>query len=143
MFAALIPLISAVVGLGASAYGAYSDYQAGQANEKRIKAETAEEARRMEMEQSREVGLAKAKAAASGTGMGGSQGMFISELESAREAELDWLKRSGTSRARAAAKEGVSSAITGLGAGIASATGTLASSDAAMSQVEDWTGWGG
>ena len=68
-------------------------------NAKRIEAETAESARRLKGQQDSNLSEAKARAAASGVNMRGSQGGFISNLASSYQQERDWLKKSGASKA--------------------------------------------
>lgn len=59
-----------------------------------IKAENAEEARRLKLSQDRTVSLAKARAGASGVGKGGTVERYIDELKKNFELERNWIKQS-------------------------------------------------
>lgn len=102
--------ISSILGTG---YSIYSNIQAAneaediaEANADRIAAETEEQARRLEKEKARELAMGRARAYASGfTGEGSSQ-LVLEDLERTRTEEIEWLKRSGASRANIALMEG-------------------------------------
>lgn len=103
-----------------------------------LEAETAEEARRLELQQFDIEATTRARIAASGT-VGGSLEYSALLLETENTRELDWLKSAGKRRARImtaegklTARRGVAAAnltsanakITGAGAGITRAKGT-------------------
>ena len=107
----------ALAGLAISAGSAYMSYSEGQkgkksakamaaANAKRAQEETAEASRRLKETQAENLAEARARAAASGVGAGGSQGKFLSGLEQEQMAELGWLERSGQSRSDLLIQEG-------------------------------------
>lgn len=109
-------LIIAGIGVAVSAASAgYSIYQSKQAaeeaediadaNAKREKMEAEEMAQRAEKDAAREESLARARAFASGVG-GESQEMYLDDLYASNRREIDWIRRSGSSRADLIKKEG-------------------------------------
>lgn len=102
-----IMAVSAIIGAGTAVYSAYSQAQAaedakriGEQNAALARAETEEEARRLEKQQERSTGLARARAFASGVDPNSASiNLFLEDMEQTQEEELDWLKRSGYSRA--------------------------------------------
>jgi len=75
-----------------------------------IEAETAENARRLSMQQAEREGMAMAKAAASGVKTSGSTGDYLSDMSTEHKRELDWLKKSGASQAGIAKQSGYTQA---------------------------------
>ena len=107
-----IPAIVAIVGLAASAYSAYQQADAAdeakeiaEMNADRERAESAEEARRAQKQADRTNSLARARAAASGIA-GESSDMYLAALEDEQQREVDWIRTSGSSRAKIIEKEG-------------------------------------
>ena len=107
----------AIAGLLGSVFSTYSSYKEGkegeksakamaEANAKRAQEETDESARRLQSQQKENLSEARARAAASGVGSGGSQGKYLSGLEEEMGAELDWLTRSGKSQSDLLRQEG-------------------------------------
>lgn len=96
--------------------------RAARANARALEAETAEEARRLKKEQASQESKSRALAAASGGG-GQSQTSFMESQKKEHANELDWLKRSGSSRASSARAGGSLAAKQGY----AGAVGTVAS----------------
>lgn len=102
------------VQLAIIAYGAYKGYQAGKerealAHEQSLladrnmvlaKKELNEEVRRQSAEDKRLLGIARARAAASGAELSGTPLSYLNYMESEQGRELDWLKTSGASRIR-------------------------------------------
>ncbi len=68
-------------------------------------ANTAEAVRRMEEEQRRTQGLARARAGMSGAG-GLSQEMYLTAMEESAALEVDWLRQVGVSRAESIQQQG-------------------------------------
>ena len=107
-------VISAIAGIGASLYSASQQFEAGdeaeriaERNAAMKRAETEEEARRLEDEQEFEEGLAKARAFASGIDpTSGSVAGFLREIEDRNRSELMWLKRTGESEAISLKEQG-------------------------------------
>ena len=112
--AAAVTIISAIVGAGTAVYSAKQQHDAAgdaedlaKQNAKAAEAQTAEEARRLETTQQRDQSLARARAAASGVNPGsGTTSLFLEEMESTQESELEWLKRSGYYTSKALKDEG-------------------------------------
>jgi len=103
----------AYIGLVLTALSAVQQYRAGQKaeaageeNARRIRAETEEKARRTKKGQEAKMGTARARAAASGTADGGSQDIYMSEMEKEFGIELDWLRASGAGQAESAKRGG-------------------------------------
>ncbi len=103
----------AYIAIALTALSAIGSYRAGQKaeaaaeeNARRIKSETEEQARRQKQVGEAKTAEARARARASGTRGGGSQDLYIGEMESEFGRELDWLRASGASRASAARRQG-------------------------------------
>ncbi len=99
--------------VASAVYGAYSANEAGKdaaaggkRNERLSRLETAEKARRLEMQQERELGTARVGYAASGFSPGGTSELYLDELAAEQERELQWLKTTGASIAGAESKRG-------------------------------------
>lgn len=95
------------------------------ANAKLEERQTAEEARRLKSEQAKVEATTKARAAAGGVEVGGSQSMFLQDMKAEHSKELAWLKTSGASRA-AATRQGGSNARSQAFAGAASSAANTA-----------------
>ncbi len=65
-----------------------------------VRAESAEEERRLRKEIQKTEGMTKAMSAASGVQMTGSRDLAVSDMERENIAQLNWLKKSGESRAK-------------------------------------------
>lgn len=103
----------AYVAMALTALSAIKQYRSGQKaqsaaeeNARRIKSETEEQARRAKKGQEAKMGEARARARASGTAGGGSQELYMGEMESEFGRELDWLRASGAGRAESARRGG-------------------------------------
>lgn len=103
----------AYVAIALTALSAIQSYRAGQKaeaaaeeNARRIRLETEEQARRQKKAQEAKMGEARARARASGIQAGGSQDIYMEEMETEFGRELDWLRASGASRAGAAQRQG-------------------------------------
>lgn len=83
-------------------------------NAARIEAETAEEVRRKKLENESRQSLTKARQAASGGLPTGSNAIFMETMEREDDLAVDWLKKSGSSRAGIAREEGEYSYMTGM-----------------------------
>lgn len=70
-----------------------------QANARLQERQTAEEARRLSKEQSKVESTAKARAAAGGIEVSGSQSLFLQDMKKEHSRELTWLQSSGRSKA--------------------------------------------
>lgn len=138
-------LIIAGVGLAISAVSAgYSIYQSEQAaqeaediadaNARREAMEAEEMAQRAEKDAAREESLARARAFASGVG-GESQEIYLDDLHASNKREIDWIRRSGASRADLTRKEGRVSASQHRRKGTAAAIGGFGSM---VGQAADW-----
>ena len=114
---------TALLTAGTAAYTGYQQSQAGKANEKLMRAETDEEARRLEKQQEENLSEGKARAAASGVAgkPGGSQTQFLENVQKEQGIQLAWLKKAGASRAGMAGKAGTAAGVSTFGSGIASA----------------------
>lgn len=122
--AAAIPVIAAfgsVVSAGKQMEAASKAERAAEANARAIEAETAEEARRLRLQQQETEASSRALAAASGSA-GVSQDMYQDFLGNEHAKELAWLKKSGASRAGVTRMQGQSAATSAR----ANAFGTLA-----------------
>lgn len=127
--AAALPLIAAfgtAASVGMQLEARSDAKRAAEANARAIEAETAEEARRLKMEQERTEATSRAAAAASGS-TGVSQEAYQDYLGNEHARELAWLKKSGSSQAGIARQQGRAAASSAA----ASAFGTL--SQGAMS----------
>ena len=101
------------VTLAATAYSAYSQYEAGQEAE-RLAEENAqrelemaeEEAFRRQEEMDRQASEVRARTAAAGFEMRGTPEHYLAGLEDIAESEIAWIRKSGESRAKAAIYEG-------------------------------------
>lgn len=80
-----------------------------EANAKLQEQQTAEEARRLAKEQQKVEATTKARAAAGGAKIEGSQAMFLADMKAEHGKELAWLQKSGQSKA-AATRQGGSNA---------------------------------
>lgn len=69
------------------------------------KAETAESIRRAEEANLKNLGMAKTQAGASGFGVGSSMDAYVKRLKATQEADVEWMKTSGASRAEISARE--------------------------------------
>lgn len=96
-------------------------------NAARIEAETAEEVRREKRDAQQRRDLALVKAAASGGTLTGSTGLYLDEMKDNDVQFLDWLQKSGSSKADIARREGNYNFLTG----IAAASGTRAQASSA------------
>lgn len=70
------------------------------------RAETAEKLRKEKQQQEYELGLAKARAGASGVAGTGTVAGYLAELKRRGGADLDWIKKSGEAAAQAALESG-------------------------------------
>ena len=87
----------------------------GNFNAANVRAETEEMARRQQLQNERLEATATARAAATGFKSGqGSLATYIQDLQQENTAELDWLIKSGMSRASLEEKKGEYSYLTGL-----------------------------
>lgn len=132
----------AAIAIALTALSAIQSYRAGQKaeaaaeeNARRIRAETEEQARRTKMQQQQKSATARARARASGIREGGSQDIYIGEMESEFGRELDWLRASGISRAASARAQGGIARTQATGQAI----GGLAS---AFGMGANWYNWG-
>ena len=114
-------LILSAVGTG---YGIYSSEQAAKEaegiaedNARREAMEAEEMAQRAEKEAAREESLSRARAAASGVG-GESTDLYQEDLAKTNQREIDWIRRSGASRADITRREGQQTASSYRSAGI-------------------------
>ena len=127
-----VPEVIAGVGLLISAasagYSIYSSEKAAKeaediadANAAREAAEAEEMAQRAEKEAAREESLARAKAFASGVG-GESTDLYLKDLTTTNRREIDWIRKSGASKADITRSEGSAQASAlrreGVAAGI-------------------------
>lgn len=100
--------------LGAGLYGAYRQYQAGEAakdaadeNARRVEQETAEQRRRERRRQRKAQSTLRSRAAASGIKLSsGSTQTFLNDYVEEDERQLSWLTRSGSSQASILRKQG-------------------------------------
>ena len=120
----LIALGGLVLSAAGTAYGVYSsEKQAAEAediaedNARRQSAEAEEMAQRAENEAAREESLSRARAAASGA-TGESMDLYQEDLAKTNQREIDWIRRSGASRADAIKQEGYAQASGYRSAGI-------------------------
>ena len=129
--AAALPLLTAALTAGAAAYTGYQQYKAGKKNEALERAQTAEEARRLERQQEANLSEGRARAAASGTRNlpGGSQMQFLEDVEKEQGEQLSWLKQVGSTRAGMLGQAGTAAGIGTAAGGLASAGAGLASSN--------------
>lgn len=119
----------AAIGVGLQALSAFGQRSAGRAarqaareNAKMERMETAEQARRLRLEQREREGMGEVAMAASGTAGGGSQQTVLDRMKFEHNKERQWLIRSGRQRARVAERGGQLAARQAN----ASAIGTLA-----------------
>lgn len=101
------------VGMAASGYNAYSQYQSGKQaedianmNASNMRRETEEEARRLERQQKMNQASMRARAAASGIKLDGSSALYIDEQKKEDKRQLDWMKEAGENRALLTQVEG-------------------------------------
>lgn len=107
--ASALPFVAA----GSAVFNAVSGIRAsrdarrqGEANAKMEEAKTAEEARRLQREQSDVEAMSRAAVAASGTTGQGSQALVLKDMKEEHARELKWLKTVGASNANLARREG-------------------------------------
>lgn len=108
----LVPIIMMFLSAAATAYSTYEQYQAGKEaeeianrNAQRTREETAEMVRRAEKRSKRMEGLSKARAFASGL-TGESHELYLSDMERSNAEEVEWIIRSGASKAEIEARAG-------------------------------------
>ena len=118
---AVVGAFGSLVSAGKQMEAASDAKRAARANAAAIEAETAEEARRLKLEQDRTEASSRAAAAASGSG-GVSQDLYQDFLGDEHAKELAWLKKSGASQANITRIQGNAAASTAR----ANAFGTLA-----------------
>ncbi len=105
------------VAAGAAAVGAVSSIiggnkakkkakEAGKANEALIRAETAEQIRRTQMQFDQQLGLTRAMIGASGVTMTGTPVRYLEFMRNEQRKQLEWTKKAGDMRATAARKQG-------------------------------------
>ena len=123
---------TAVIAAGSAAYSYKQGKDAAKSakgvaaeNAARALAESKEAARRLKGQQEANLSEARARAAASGVGSGGSQGQYIEGMEAGFKAELAWLKKSGTSAAAIERRKGDLAAGAASSAATGSAFATL------------------
>jgi hypothetical protein len=97
-------VIATVVSAGMQYKAGQDQKKVGKQNADRMRAESAEEARRMADAQESQLSDAKARASATGLATTGSQLGFLETLETKQKSELDWAKNSGASAASIAQK---------------------------------------
>lgn len=95
------------------------------ANARLQEKQNAEEARRLGREQDKAESAAKARAAAGGIEVSGSQSLFLSDMKIEHDKELAWLKESGRTKADMT-RQGGSNARSSAFAGAASTVGNAA-----------------
>lgn len=110
ILAAAAPYLAA----GATAYSAYSSYQAGKDAEKAQDKETAENMRRAAAEDRASMAETRARIAASGVQTTGSSALYLKEKGKEDSRQLNWMKKAGDYRGDALRAEGTSSAISSL-----------------------------
>ncbi len=95
-----------VLRLATGLYTAKQQYDAGKQaeeiqdrNAQRVREETAEQARRLDLDQRRARAQLVARAEASGLKTTGSTSVYLDEFDKENTHQLDWLNRSGESRA--------------------------------------------
>lgn len=97
----------------------------GRANQRVLHEQTAEEVRRLQKQQFETEQRGAAAAAASGTGAGStSQIAYLDQMRKDHRDELAWLRKSGSSRARAAGMEGRLASKQATAAALGSAAST-------------------
>jgi len=105
------------VAAGAAAVGAVSSIiggnkakkqakEAGKANAALIQAETAEQIRRTQMQFDQQLGLTRAMIGASGVTMTGTPVRYLEFMSNEQRKQLEWTKKAGDMRAKAARKQG-------------------------------------
>jgi len=107
-----------------AAAGAYQSYSTARKQEKAgekaavvDQSNTREEQRKLGKQQKYQRSLAKARAGASGVGMGGSVQKYLEDLKSAGKVDMQWLGKVGASRSAAsltAGKLGASASMGGM-----------------------------
>lgn len=129
--AAALPWVMAAfaaAGTAIQANAASDARKQGRTNERALREQTAEEARRLRQEQLDTESRAAAAAAASGTGFGSdSQKSVLESMRNQHHAELSWLKKSGSSRAAAAKMEGKIAGKQAMAGALSSAASTASS----------------
>ena len=108
---AVLGTVGKVAATGASLYGAYSSYEAGQDAAKMADKETAENIRRANAEDRAKNAENRARIAASGVQFTGSPGLFLKEQQDEQSRQKSWMKKAGDYRADALKDEGTSSAV--------------------------------
>ena len=114
----VISLASGVFQFASAQKAANEQEDIADQNAKREKEEAEELAQRAEDTAAREESLARARAAASGVG-GKSTNLYISDLTKRNQREIDWMRKSGKSKAKITQREGraAASATRSQGAG--------------------------
>lgn len=115
MFEYLIPFAATAVSAGISLYGGYKEREAGKDNARLMREETTESLKRLKKTQDRNVSAMRARAAASGVKVTGSQAKFIKSKASEYESERKWMAKVGASRAEIARETGDTAAWMGAG----------------------------
>lgn len=115
-------------------------------NASAIEAETSEQARRMKGDIAQKEATARARAAASGASVEGtSVGTYLEELSAEDQAQLDWLVKSGQTRAGITREEGVSAEKAGMAqAGATKTAGTIEAGQSMWGGVSEYgtqQGW--
>jgi uncharacterized protein HemX len=124
----VLAVAAVVIAAAGTAYTVYSTEQAAaeqkkiaKANAARIQAENDEALRRLKKQQAATMAEARARAAASGVTVEGTQKSYLEEMKEAFKSETDWLRDSGASRAYITQREGTLKAQTTSAQGISSA----------------------
>ena len=99
--------VSSIFGASATKKAARKAKRLGGLNADFINEETAEQKRRLGFEQSQTTATTKTNIAASGFrsgagSMGGSYSAYLKSMKTQQQSEMDWLTKSGASRARIA-----------------------------------------
>ncbi len=133
----ILAVAAVVIAAAGTAYTVYSTERAASeqkkiaaANAARIKAENEEALRRLKKQQAATMAEARARAAASGVQVEGTQKSYLEEMKEAFKSETDWLRDSGASQAYITQREGTlraqTTSATGISAGFQGASGALA-----------------
>lgn len=104
--AAVVTAVVAVYSANESRKTAKEQKKAARRNEDFIRKEAEEEARRLEKAQKMQLAEAEARVGATGLKMSGSQLDYVEEMKKEQNAQLDWLKKSGATRAEIAGIRG-------------------------------------
>lgn len=131
--APVIMAIGAIVSAGTAAYSASQQSSAAKTarresylNQQSIKAEKAEQARRLALQNTREFALANARSWASGV-RGATPGLYLDEMARLSDEEISWIEKSSLSlqeiegiRGEQAERIGKAGAISTIGQGLSS-----------------------